>query len=135
MKKLEFKIGEVVPGTKLMVIGMEESDAHGNQRVLVRCLWDGIEKVMRASAMTFEPYEDKNGKLRLPHRSCGCQSRLAHQMYWEKRAKGIRRMVQQRIYRARRSRTRTFQELALEHNLPLPVVTTIFRLYAAKYGR
>jgi hypothetical protein len=141
MKKRELKIGELVPRTRLRVLGLEPSDSHGNQRVRVQCEWYvrgklcGKIKVMRATAMTIKPYEDRNGKLRLPHRSCGCQSWLAHQLYWEKRAKGMRRLIQQKIFRGRYRYRESFQKLAKEFKMPVSLVTTIFRLYAAKYKR
>ena len=39
MKKRVLEIGVRVPGTKLVVLGFEPSDSHGNQRVRVRCEW------------------------------------------------------------------------------------------------
>ena len=138
MKKRELKVGEYVPGTYLRVLGYAPSDQHGNQRVRVQCEWvvngkycDTI-KVMRVTAMTMKPYEDKNGKVRLPHKSCGCQSKLAHRLYWEKRAKGIRRLVQQKIYRAHKTYRTSFQDLAKEYKMPMQLVTTIFRVYSAR---
>ena len=136
MRKRELLIGALVPGTKLRVRERLPSDSHGNQRVLVQCEWfakgkkcDTV-KPMRVTDMTRKPYEDRNGKLRLPHRSCGCQSKLAHQIYWEKRANGLPRRTQQNIYRGILWHHLSPQTLAHRHKLPVNVITTVFREYS-----
>jgi hypothetical protein len=126
----------LVPGTKLRVLEHLASDSGGNQRVLVRCEWfvNGrrcdTEKPMRATDMTRQPYEDRNGKPRLPHRSCGCQSKLANQIYWENRAKGFPRRTQQDVYRGMVSGHQSPEQLAKRFKLPINLITTIFRVYA-----
>jgi hypothetical protein len=133
MKKREVKVGKEVPGTRLMVLKGAPSDAHGNQRVWVRCGYCGKEKVMRVTAMTHKEYRDCNLKHRRPSRSCGCLSKAAHREYWENRARKIRRLVQQKIYRGNTQDGKSFQELAKRFKMPVQLVTTIFRLYAARH--
>lgn len=113
---------------KLVVIGYAESDEHGNQRVVVRCACaEQKVKTVRLTALTFEPYEDKNGKLRLPHRSCGCESKRAHKEYWELRARGIKKRVRKRIWKAHQDGLR-FDELALKFRLEAGVISAICRI-------
>ena len=127
MKKTPIELGRRFG--KLAVIGYEPSDAHGNQYVRVRCsCWEHTEKRMRATALTMEAYEDKNGKLRLPHRSCGCESKRAYQEYWEKRARGIRKLVRQRIWKSCQKEVGLLA-VASEYKLPVPLVIAIARVY------
>ena len=129
MKKTQIEIGERFG--KLTVIGFEPSDAHGNQYVRVKCSCQkDTEKRMRATALTMEPYEDRNGKWRLPHRSCGCESKRAYQEYWEKRARGIRKLVRQKIWRHCQDGTR-IDRIAVKFNLPVPLIFAIARVYNA----
>jgi hypothetical protein len=133
MKKREIKIGQVMPGTRLMVLARAPSDAHGNQRALVRCGYCGTEKEMRVTAMTHDAYTDCNLKRRKPVRSCGCKAREAHREYWENRARGIRRLIQQKIYRGNVRDGKSFQTLAKQYKMPVQLVTTILRLYAQRH--
>lgn len=87
---------------------------------------------MRLTALTFEPYVDKHGKVRLPHRSCGCESKRAHREYWELRARGIRKRAWKRIWRAHQDGL-TFHELAQTFNLEEGVISAICRLYNARH--
>lgn len=126
-----------MPGTKLRVLGPARSSG-GNQCVLVRCEaivgWRvcGKEKVMRVTDMTRRPFEDKDGKVRLPCRSCGCQARRTNREYWERRARGFSRRFQQDIYWAMVSGHRSPAELKRRYKdkLPVNLITTIFRLYS-----
>jgi hypothetical protein len=135
MKKRAFQVGELVPGTKLRVVALEESDSHGNQRVRVQCEWlvDGVscgtEKVMRATALTLSAYRDRNGKLRKPHTSCGCQSKRAHRLYWVNRAEGIRRLVQRNIYRERKYSRKSYEELAAKYGIPVQLARMVYQVY------
>jgi hypothetical protein len=133
MRKRQLKIGQVVPGTRLRVLEHLESDLHGNQRVRVRCEWIvngdrcGVEKPMRVTDMTRKPYVDKNGKARLPHRSCGCQSRRAHREFWERRAKAIPVGARRTIFMMLEDK-RSLESVASQRRLPVTLVATIYRL-------
>jgi hypothetical protein len=114
---------------KLTVIGNEESDRHGNQYVLVRCsCFEKTVKRMRATALTMGQYVDKNGKIRLPHRSCGCESKRAYREYWEKRAAGIRKRVRRQIWLAYQKAPQ-FAVVAIQFNLPAQLISAVVRLY------
>lgn len=127
MKKTQIEIGERFG--RLTVIGYEPSDAHGNQYVRVRCsCWEKTEKRMRATALTMQAYEDRHGKLRLPHRSCGCKSKEAYREYWEKRARGIRKLVRQKIWKMCQERL-SIEKVEKEFNLPRPLILAIAQLY------
>jgi hypothetical protein len=114
---------------RLTVIGNEDSDRHGNQYVTVRCSCiDHTVKRMRATALTMEQYVDKNGKIRLPHRSCGCESKRAYREYWDKRAAGIRKLVRRQVWLAYQ-KTPQFTVVATRFNLPAQLISAIVRLY------
>jgi len=128
MKKRTFTIGEQLPGSLLTVTGLAESDRHGNQRVKVLCTC-GTEKIMRATALTMKTTEDRNGKVRKPHRSCGCKSKRAYRDYVDNRAAGIRKKVQRQIWLDHQE-GKSFIQLAAEYpSLGAPVISAIVRQY------
>jgi hypothetical protein len=128
MEKRAFKIGERIPGSLLTVTMFAESDRHGNQRVQVRCDC-GTVKIMRATALTMKTSVDANGKIRKPHRSCGCESKNAYRRYLNDRAKGIRKKVRRDIWLDYQHGI-SFAELAARYpRLDVPVITAIVRLY------
>jgi hypothetical protein len=130
MKKRQIPLGSRFG--KLTVIGYAESDRHGNQYLTVRCSCsDEKVKRMRATALTIKPYEDKNGKVRLPHRSCGCESKRAYQEYWDKRAAGIRKRVCSEIWKAYQKGPHA-ERLAERFNLPVQLIIAISRLCNSK---
>ena len=139
MRKHQLSLDEKIPGTELVVLEFLPSDKGGNQMIKVRCEADvngrpcGTVKAMRVTAITMHPYVDKNGKLRLPHRSCGCQSRRAHREYWELRARKIPGRIKMEICQQNAS-GKSFQVLSKDFKLPLGVVTTVIRLYGATGG-
>jgi len=136
-------IGELVAGTQLRMRDYAPSDAHGKQCVWVQCEATvngkvcGKLTVMRVTAMTFEPYVDRRGKLRMPHRSCGCQAREAHRLFWERLAKKTDRQVRQDIWAAVVLAGGSVEDVAREFNKPRQVITTILRLRSrrSKTGR
>ena len=131
MQKSRVQVGDEFG--KLVVIGLAESDAHGNQQVTVRCSCPAqTEKTVRLTGLTFEAYTDKNGKLRSPYRSCGCESKRAHREYWELRARGIRKKAQKRIWKAHQDGL-NFKQLAEKFRLPAGVISAICRLYHASH--
>jgi len=82
MKKRTVEIGAEFG--HLVVIGFAGSDRCGHQLVRVRCSCRQMtEKTVRLSDLTFKPYTDKSGRLRLPYRSCGCESKYAYLDYLE----------------------------------------------------
>jgi hypothetical protein len=81
--------------------------------------------MMRVSAMTFEPHVDANGKLRMPHRNCGCQAREAHRLFWEGLAKKTDRQVRQGIWAAVVLAGGSVEDVAREFKKPRQVVATI----------
>jgi hypothetical protein len=89
---------------------------------------------MRATALTLLPYEDRNGKLRLPHRSCGCESRRAYREYWENRASGIRKLIRRKVWLAYQN-TGDLGVVANEFKLPKPLAYAMVRLYNWKQLR
>jgi hypothetical protein len=128
MKKRSFTLGQRISGSKLTVVGFEQSDRHGNQRVTVRCDC-GNEKAMRATTLTMGPRWDKDGKERRPHRSCGCESKRAYRNHLEVRAAGIRKKVRREIWLAHQE-GKSFKQLAAEYpRLDAPVISAIVRLY------
>ena len=133
MRKTQIPIGTRFG--KLTVIECAESDKHGNQYVLVSCSCvDHTVKRMRATALTLLPYEDRNGKARLPHRSCGCESRRAYREYWQKRASGIRKLVRRNVWRAYQN-TPDAGVVANEFKLPKPLIFAMVRIYNWKQLR
>ena len=132
MKKREVKLGEVVPGTHLRALEHRPSDARGNQRVLVRCELCGKEKEMRVSAMTHGEYVDRNDKRRKPARSCGCESIRTCREFWEKRANGIPRRVQRKIYFGHQWYHKSFKALGKEFTMEEQLASTCFRVYAQR---
>jgi len=133
MRKTQILIGARFG--KLTVIGYAESDKHGNQYVLVSCRCiDHTVKRMRATALTLIPYEDKNGKARLPHRSCGCESRRAYREYWENRASGIRKLIRRKVWFAYQ-KTADLGAIANAFKLPKPLAYAMVRLYTRQQVR
>jgi len=136
MRKRRLEIGKLVRGTKLRVLERLESDAHGNQRVLVRCEWTvngeccGVIKPMRVTDMTRRPFVDKDGKARLPHRSCGCQARRARREYLERGANGLPAGVRRGIL-LRVDSGHSIETVAHERHLPVSIVSTVYRLEVA----
>lgn len=139
MRKLEFEMGQVVPGTQLRVLDYGRKDRWGKQLVKVRCEWPvngdvdgdicGEVKWMRAAAIKPRPNEDQSGKRPLQSTSCGCQSRWKYREYWEGRAKGIGPLAQREIYEGDVWSGKSFEDLARERRMPKEVVSTAFRLF------
>lgn len=137
MRKRRVPVGKLVRGTKLRVLEHLESDSHGNQRVRVRCEWIvngeccGVEKPMRVTDMTRKPYVVKNGKAKgkvvLPLRSCGCQSRRAHREFMERRANAIPAGVRRAIF-LMVDGGGSFETVANRRNLDPDLVRTIYRV-------
>jgi len=136
MKKRELPIGQLVPGTKLRVLEHLPSDSKGNQRVLVRCEWIvkgsrcNTVKPRRVTDILRKRITDTDEQEGLPHGSCGCQSKLAHRLYWENRAKGFPRRTQQDVYRGILWHHKSPKKLATRFKLPVNLIATIFRVYA-----
>ena len=128
MKKSSFTIGERISSSKLTVTGFEESDKHGNQRIRVVCDC-GTEKTMRATALTMKTTVDKNGKVRKPHRSCGCDSTAAYKRHIHNRAIKIHKKTQRRIWLLHQE-GKSFGQLAIQFpHLNAAVISEIVRWY------
>jgi hypothetical protein len=115
----------------LIVIGRADSDARGNQRVCVRCDC-GKEKTVRTANLYMQPYRDRNGKLRAPVRSCGCQSRRAYREILERRARGVKQKTRKRLHRAF-SRGYGLSWISQNYRLPSEVVSALYQDWRATH--
>lgn len=134
MRKRAIQVGERFG--KLEVIGLEPSDARGNQMVRVRCSCpDQTEKLMRLSSLTFEPFYDRGGKLRQPYRSCGCESKRAYRDHLEQRAAGLERKFGRKVLRRiwnNYQYGRSINAIAAARKLPPEVILAVIRRYNRK---
>lgn len=128
---------------KLVIVGYDEPDKRGNQRVRVRCEC-GTEKTVRLANLTFTPFRDQHGKLRKPARSCGCDSKAENNRFYEERALKLEEACKKRNGKSRRKRTRknilkriwiahqqgaSFSELAERFRLEERLVQAACRVY------
>jgi hypothetical protein len=129
MPRAEVKIGAQFG--RLIVIGLADSDAGGNQRVIVKCSCK-TEKTVRLSNLTFESYVDKNGKVRNPYRSCGCESKRAHTKFWELRAWRLGAQSRQKIWKEYQ-KGHSHEVLARRYRLPPGVILAAIRIQNRKH--